>query len=710
MTLYKHKIESGSAYPLGATWDGSGVNFALFSAHAERVELCLFDSNGRREIAKFTLPENTNQVWHGYLPYLRPGTLYGYRVHGPYEPSAGHRFNANKLLIDPYARQLHGKIRWSDSVNAYKVGNKSEDLSFCKRDSANAMPKSVVIDSAYTWGSDQPPRVPWSDTIIYEAHVKGMTKLHPGMPANLQGTYSGMAEPVIIEHLKALGITSVELLPVQSFAHDRFLVEKGLRNYWGYSTLNYFTTHKDYSNGNAITDFKTMVRRLHDAGIEVILDVVYNHTAEGNHLGPHLSWRGIDNASYYRLSSEDKRYYVNDTGCGNTLNVNHPRVLQMVLDSLRYWVSDMHVDGFRFDLASTLGREPNGFDANCSLFSAIMQDPVLSGVKLIAEPWDLGPGGYQLGGFPIGWTEWNDRYRDTFRRYWCGENSMLPDIAKNLHGSSDVFESSHRQPWASINFITSHDGFTLHDLVSFEEKHNLENGEENRDGHHSNFSCNYGHEGVTEDEAINSLREKQKRNLLASLILSQGTPMIISGDELGHTKNGNNNAYCQDNEINWINWEALSQNNQSLNQFANRLTALRKRYPVLHRTSFVHGSPIAQGSELNDICWVSIQGEAMHEAQWKDPNGHFLAMLLASRIEGETDTIDQVLLLVFHSGSEDLDMQLPDLHISQNWRRLISTASPIEKEGELILAGAQTIKIQARSVDVWTLDIPVSSN
>ncbi len=709
MSLYKHKIESGSAYPLGATWDGSGVNFALFSAHAERVELCLFDSTGRREVVRYTLPENTDQVWHGFLPYIGPGAFYGYRVYGPYDPSAGHRFNPNKLLIDPYARQLHGKIRWSESVNGYKSGNKSEDLSFCKRDSASAMPKCMIIDSAFTWGADQPPRVPWSETIIYETHVKGLTKLHPEVPESFRGTYPGMAEPVIIEHLKALGITSVELLPVQAFAHDRFLVEKGLRNYWGYSTLNYFTTHHDYCNGHGISDFKTMVRRFHDAGIEVILDVVYNHTAEGNQLGPHLCWRGIDNASYYRLAPDDNRYYINDTGCGNTLNVNHPRVLQMVMDSLRYWVTDMHVDGFRFDLASTLGREQHGFDAACGLFSAIMQDPVLSATKLIAEPWDLGPGGYQLGAFPIGWTEWNDRYRDTIRRYWRGENGMLPDVAKNLHGSSDVFEQSQRQPWASINFITSHDGFTLHDLVSYEQKHNFENGEENRDGHNANFSSNYGHEGETEDQVINELREKQKRNFLASLILSQGTPMILSGDELGHTKGGNNNAYCQDNHTNWIDWKELKETNKALNQFTNRLTDIRKRYPVLHRTSFVHGSPIAEGSDLNDICWVSVQGDAMHDAQWKNPYEQFLALLLASRIERNNALIDQLLLLVFHSAEEGIDMQLPKLADTQKWSRLVSTAKPDESEGSLKIAGAKTIHIDARSVDVWLLELPVTS-
>lgn len=704
MPLNRDKIETGSAYPLGASWDGSGVNFALFSANAERVELCLFDRTGRKEIARYTLPENTNQVWHGYLPYVGPGTLYGYRVHGPYDPSSGHRFNPHKLLLDPYAREFHGSIRWSDSVNGYRSGNKLEDLSYCKRDSASAMPKCVVTDTTFIWGSDHSPRIPWSDTIIYETHVRGMTKLHPAVPESARGTYAGLADPAVIEHLKSIGVTTVELLPVQAFANDRFLVEKNLKNYWGYSTLGYFAVHQDYQYNHGILDFKTMVRRFHDAGIEVILDVVYNHTAEGNHLGPHLSWRGIDNASYYRLNPQDKRYYINDTGCGNTLNVNHPRVLQMVMDSLRYWVQVTHVDGFRFDLATTLGREEHGFDAGAGLFNAILQDPVLNSVKLIAEPWDLGPGGYQLGAFPLGWTEWNDRYRDTTRKYWRGENGLLPEFAKSLHGSSDVFEHHDREPWASINFITSHDGFSLRDLVSYKQKHNLANGEENRDGHHANFSENYGVEGKTTDQEINELRWRQMRNMLATLILSQGTPMISSGDEFGHTKQGNNNAYCQDNEINWLDWEHIPQEGMALRDFVSRLTTLRKKHPVLHRTHFVHGSRIAENSDLLDIHWINSHGETMQDEQWKESSERFLAVMLSARESSDENSSafhDQTLLIVYHAGEHDIDFRLPQSQFANQWQFLLSSAHSGRVENSDYKSGGDVIALKNRSVEVW---------
>jgi len=708
MPSNRHGIESGSPYPLGASWDGSGVNFALFSAHATRVELCLFDRSGRREIARHTLPENTDQVWHGYLPYAGPGTLYGYRVHGPYAPQEGHRFNPNKLLLDPYAREYQGKIRWSDSLNAYRSGNRQEDLSFCKRDSASGMPKCVVTDTAFTWGEDPAPRVPWADTVIYETHVRGMTQWHPAVPESVRGTYAGLADPAVVEHLKALGITSVELLPVQAFAHDRFLVEKKLKNYWGYSTLGYFAVHSDYYNSHGIQDFKTMVRRFHDAGIEVILDVVYNHTAEGNHLGPHLSWRGIDNASYYRLNPEDKRFYINDTGCGNTLNLNHPRVLQMVMDSLRYWVQVMHVDGFRFDLATTLGREAHGFDTGAGLFKAILQDPILREVKLIAEPWDLGPGGYQLGAFPLGWAEWNDRYRDTVRRYWRGEDGLLPAFAKRLHGSGDLFEHHDRKPWASVNFVTSHDGFSLRDLVTYREKHNLANAEDNRDGHDANFSDNYGVEGETDDPAIVALRWRQMRNMLATQMLSQGTPMLQAGDEIGHTRQGNNNAYCQDNGLNWLDWAHIDANGACLRGFLQRLTALRKRYPVLRRTQFVHGSPIAEDMPLRDIHWVDEQGEGMQEAQWQDEARRTLGLMLsapAGNIDDASgeglDAAAHTLLIIFHAGRESLSFQCPSLVSATTWHFLLSSAQPETPEFSASKQGGETIAVTTCSVEVW---------
>ncbi len=705
MTVQRNKIEPGSAYPLGASWDGSGVNFALFSAHAERVELCLFDRTGRKEIARYTLPENTNQVWHGYLPYAGPGTLYGYRVHGPFNPSAGHRFNPNKLLLDPYARQYHGNIRWSDTVNGYKSHHKAEDLSFCKRDSASAMPKCVVTDPAFTWGNDTAPKIPWPDTIIYETHVRGMTKLHPDVPESLRGTYAGLAEPAIIDYIKALGMTSVELMPVQAFFNDRFLFEKGLQNYWGYSTIGYFAVHQPYFNSHGIIDFKTMVRRFHDAGLEVILDVVYNHTGEGSHLGPHLSWRGIDNATYYQLDPQDKRFYINDTGCGNTLNVGHPRVQQMIMDSLRYWVQDMHVDGFRFDLAATLGRASNGFDPKAGLFNAILQDPVLSGIKLIAEPWDLGPGGYQLGSFPLGWTEWNDRFRDTVRKFWRGDDAMLPGFAKNLHGSSDVFEHHDRKPWASINFVTSHDGFSLRDLVSYRHKHNHANGENNRDGHDANFSGNYGIEGETDDPDLTDLRWRQMRNFMATLILSQGTPMILAGDEIGHSKKGNNNAYCQDNEINWHDWGNIPQQGLELACFVSRLTALRRRYPVLHRSHFVHGSKIAEDSDLLDIRWINSKGEPMREDQWKSSSERCVGVLLSHRrVSSENENtapVDQTVLFIYHSGKEDETFQFPDVKTHSDWIFLLSTSDPSMQEGGRQKKPGALITLVSRSVEVW---------
>ncbi|MFM2043427.1 MAG: glycogen debranching enzyme GlgX, partial [Pseudomonadota bacterium] len=600
-------VRPGRAYPLGATWDGFGVNFALFSAHAERVELCLFDETGNREIERVTLPDCTDEVWHGYLPDARPGLLYGYRVHGPYDPCRGHRFNPHKLLLDPYAKALVGGIRWSDAHFAYRVGSAREDLSFDRRDNARGMPKCRVIDPAFTWGPDRPPAVPWADTVIYEAHVRGLTRLHGGVAKPLRGTFAGLAGQPVIDHLKAIGVTAIELLPVHAYADERHLVEKGLRNYWGYASVGFFAPEPAYMSGRTTREFKTMVARLHDAGIEVILDVVYNHTGEGNHLGPTLSFRGIDNASYYLLNPHDRRFYVDHTGTGNSLNIAHPRVLQMVMDSLRYWVEEMHVDGFRFDLATTLAREPHGYDPGSGFLDAVRQDPVLSRVKLIAEPWDVGPGGYRVGQFPPGWGEWNDRFRDTVRRYWRGDEGMLPELAARLTGSADLFEHGKRKPWASVNYVTAHDGFTLMDTVSYAHKHNEANLEGNRDGHDANFSANYGVEGASDDPAVRALRLRQARNLMATLLLSQGTPMVLGGDELLRTQQGNNNAYCQDNPISWVDWTAGGVDGAEMTAFVARLTALRRAHPVLRRGRFLHGRE-RSADGIADIAWITPQG------------------------------------------------------------------------------------------------------
>ncbi|HEY5638177.1 MAG TPA: glycogen debranching protein GlgX, partial [Burkholderiales bacterium] len=544
----------GRAYPRGATWDGEGVNFALFSEHAEKVELCLFDESGRRERQRIELRERTDEVWHCYLPEARPGQAYGWRVHGPYRPEDGQRFNPNKLVLDPYAKELVGTVRWSDALYGYTVGHKREDLAFDRRDSAAFMPKCRVIDQAFTWGDDRRPDVPWNDTVIYELNVRGFTMRHPEVPGAQRGTYAGLGSAPAIEYLKRLGVTTVELMPVHAFVDDRFLFERGLRNYWGYSTLGFFAPEPRYSASGSSKEFKTMVKTLHSAGLEVIIDVVYNHSCEGNQLGPTLSFRGLDNASYYRLSENSRRHYHDVTGCGNTLNLEHPRVLQMVMDSLRYWVEEMHVDGFRFDLASALARKGDEVERWGGFFSVIRQDPVLNRVKLIAEPWDLGAGGYQVGNFPLGWTEWNDRYRDGMRAYWKGDGGVIDEFARRLTGSSDLYGREGRRPHASINFVAAHDGFTLADVVSYNDKHNEANGEDNRDGHNHNLSWNCGVEGPTDDPAIRALRERQKRNLLATLFLSQGVPMLLAGDERGRTQQGNNNAYCQDNEISWLDW------------------------------------------------------------------------------------------------------------------------------------------------------------
>src|SRR3954454_13291813 len=582
MAPYPDRLSAGSPYPLGATWDGLGTNFAVFSAHAERIDLCLFDPSGKRQLQAFPLPERTDEVWHGYLPNARAGLLYGYRAYGPYDPQNGHRFNQYKLLLDPYARRIAGDFRWSDALFGYRVNSSRADLSFDRRDSAPGMFKAVVTDESFNWADDRPPNVPWADTIIYEVHLRGLSILRQNLRPNERGTFAALAEPDFIAHLKRLGITAVELLPIHAYLQDRYLLEKGLGNYWGYNTLGFFAIEPRYLSENSANEMRVAVRRLHAAGIEVILDVVYNHTAEGSELGPTLSFRGLDNASYYRLVPDNPRHCINDTGTGNTLNLSNARVLQMVMDSLRHWVTHYHVDGFRFDLGVTLGREPHGFDPGAGFFDALRQDPILSRVKLISEPWDIGPGGYQLGQHPPGFAEWNDRFRDSTRRFWRGDTGQRGEAAARIAGSSDLFERRARRPWASVNFVASHDGYTLQDVVSYIEKHNQANGEDNRDGHSENYSANWGVEGPTDDPAILEMRRRVQRGVLATVFFSHGTPMLLAGDEFGRTQRGNKHAYCQDNEISWLDWkQADTPEDIELAYFVARLIRIRHDNPVL---------------------------------------------------------------------------------------------------------------------------------
>jgi isoamylase len=702
------RVWPGNPYPLGATWDGKGVNFALFSAHAEKVELCLFDSSGQREIERLALPENTDQVWHGYLPGLWPGTLYGYRVAGPYEPHLGHRFNHHKLLLDPYAKQFYGSLHLRDEHCGHQVGHRNADLSFDTRDNAREMIKCVVVDTGFNWNGDRPPEIPWTRSLIYETHVRGFTIRHEGIAHHLRGTFAGLAHPEIIKYLQSLGITAVEIMPVHAFVDDRFLADRGLRNYWGYNTLCFFAPEPRYLSGGDLAEFKTMIKRLHDAGIEVLLDVVYNHTAEGDQMGPTLCFRGIDNVSYYRLQPNDRRYYINDTGCGNTLNLTHPRVLQMVMDSLRYWVNDMHVDGFRFDLAVTLGREDYGYDRGGGFFDAIRQDPALSRVKVIAEPWDIGPGGYQLGGFPAGTAEWNDRFRDTVRRFWRGDDGMISRLAPNLLASSDLFEHDCRRPWATVNYIASHDGFTLADLVSYNERHNEANGEGNRDGHPHNFSDNHGVEGPTADPTIRQLRLRQRRNLLATVLLAQGTPMLLAGDEFGRSQRGNNNAYCQDNEVNWLNWDDLPVEEQEFLDFVRRLINLRQEHPVLRRPRFLHGAQISKTTGLRDIEWISPGGGAMSDYHWQEPKARCFGMLLAGDAgeyfnpDGYPEN-DDTLLAIFNAGPDQVPFRMPEVKGAGGWRCLFDTVNPQEIVGAVVLPANGDFTVEPRSIVVLAL-------
>jgi isoamylase len=702
LTERKLEVWPGQPYPLGATWDGEGVNFSLFSERAEKVELCLFDPNGRREIHRIDVRWQTDQVWHCYLPDARPGLLYGYRVSGPYAPKSGDRFNAHKLLIDPYAKSIVGPLRWSDAHFGYRVGDKREDLSFDRRDSAPGMPKCKVIDPAFTWGDDRPPRTPWHETIIYELHVKGFTMQHPEVAPELRGTYAGLVAEPVIDHLQRLGVTAVELMPVHAFVDDRHLVQKGLRNYWGYNSIGYFTPDLRYSCTGTASEFKTMVKRLHSAGIEVILDVVYNHTAEGNHLGPTLSFRGIDNAAYYRLMPEDPRYYMDYTGCGNTLNMMHPRVLQLIMDSLRYWIREMHVDGFRFDLASALARELHEVDRLGAFFDIIHQDPVISQAKLIAEPWDLGEGGYQVGNFPVGWTEWNGRYRDVVRDYWRGEGGLIGEVAYRLTGSSDLYEHGGRKPYASINFITSHDGFTLQDLVSYNEKHNEANLEDNRDGENHNRSWNCGVEGPTENKHVRELRARQKRNFIATLLLSQGVAMLVAGDEMGRTQQGNNNAYCQDNEISWVDWN-LSLEEQELLGFVQRMTQIWKEHPVFRRRHFFQGRRI-KGGDVKDITWLTPDGREMTDEEWNHSFARCLGLFLAGSAMEEEDrrgrrVRDDNLLLLLNAHEGEIPFTIPAYPLFARWTALVDTSfhSGLRSDGRYFHS-RERYPLQGRSV------------
>ncbi|MBI3621678.1 MAG: glycogen debranching protein GlgX [Nitrospirae bacterium] len=638
------RIMPGRPYPLGATWDGKGVNFALFSENADAVELCLFDTVAdQKESHRLRLTEQTNHIWHIYLPDARPGWLYGYRVYGAYDPAAGCRFNPAKVLVDPYAKLIARQVKWDDAMFAYPVGRKGEDLTKDDRDNAAFAPLAVVVDTAFTWGGDCRLDTPWHRTIIYETHVKGLTTRHPDVPPELRGTYAGLASEPVINHLLNLGVTAVELLPVHHAVDDRHLVQRGLRNYWGYNTLSFFAPDARYASStmNVVDEFKLMVRTLHEAGIEVILDVVYNHTAEGNHLGPTLSLRGIDNRAYYRLVPNNQRFYMDFTGCGNTLNMLHPQVLQLIMDSLRYWIQEMHIDGFRFDLASALARELHAVDRLGAFFDIIQQDPVISQVKLIAEPWDLGEGGYQVGNFPVLWTEWNGKFRDCIRRFWKGEGRQVAEFATRLAGSSDLYEQGGRRPHASINFVTAHDGFTLNDLVSYNGKHNEANGEDNRDGTDDNISWNGGVEGPTDDPAITALREKQKRNFMATLLLSQGVPMICGGDEIGRTQSGNNNAYCQDNVLSWYHWE-LTPEQKNFFEFTRHVIGLLKAHPVLSRRTFFHGRHL-RGSEIKDIAWFSPTGQEMTDEEWNAEAVRFLGVLLAGDAINELDEDGRVI-------------------------------------------------------------------
>jgi isoamylase len=696
-------VYPGRPYPLGSTWDGEGINFAIYADHASDVELCLFnDETDQSEFIKIKLAERTHHIWHVYIPGLAPGQLYGYRVNGPFDPENGHRYNVNKLLIDPYAKGIAGVINWHDALFGYILGDEQEDLSFNEMDSAPFIPKSIVIDQAYDWDNEQPLDIPYHESIIYELHIKGFTNQHPDIPEQIRGTYAGLGHPVSVNYLKSLGVTAIELMPVHQFVNDRHLVEKGLSNYWGYNTIGFFSPDIRYAasseRGGQVLEFKNMVKAMHQAGIEVILDVVYNHTAEGNHMGPTLSFKGVDNQSYYRLT-EDQRYYMDYTGTGNTLNANLPNVLRLIMDSLRYWITEMHVDGFRFDLAPALARELHAVNKLSAFFDIIHQDPVISQVKLIAEPWDIGEGGYQVGNFPHEWAEWNGKYRDCIRDYWRGADSMLGEFAQRFTGSPDLYQDDLRRPTASVNFITAHDGFTLHDLVTYNDKHNDDNGEGNQDGERHNSSCNYGIEGETDDQQINLIRDRQKRNLLTTLFLSQGIPMLVAGDEFGRTQQGNNNAYCQDNEISWLNWVEAD---ESLFAFTQQLIHLRKKHPVFCRRRWFQGMPI-KGIGLEDIAWFLPEGTEMEEHNWKEDFAKSLAIYLngqdlkSTGVHGEKITDDNFYLM-FNAHYEGLDYNLPNERYGVEWIKVLDTSIEGIIESPLRHFTGESIHVEGRSI------------
>ncbi|MBL4883370.1 MAG: glycogen debranching protein GlgX [Planctomycetaceae bacterium] len=703
------KVWPGSPYPLGANSDGAGVNFALYSANATRVELCLFDSaDDIKETQRIVLPEQTDFVWHGYVPGLKAGQLYGYRVHGPYEPHYGHRFNANKVLLDPYAKSIGREIRWSDAMFGYKVDDSAKDLSFDERDNAAAAPLGMVIDNRFRWGRDKQLKTPWHKTLIYELHVKGFTMKHPGVPRALRGTYAGLASNASIQHMLRLGVTAVELMPVHGKIEDRHLNDIGLKNYWGYNTLGFFAPEMSYSSDKTpqgcVNEFKAMVKKLHQAGLEVILDVVYNHTAEGNHHGPTVSLRGIDNSSYYRMVEGDRRFYMDYTGCGNTLNMQTPHVLQLIMDSLRYWVTEMHVDGFRFDLCSALARELHEVDKLGAFFDIIHQDPILSQVKLIAEPWDLGEGGYQVGNFPILWTEWNGKYRDCVRQFWRGDGGTMSEFATRMTGSSDLYEHSGRRPYASINFVTSHDGFCMRDLVSYNDKHNIANGEDNRDGDNHNLSWNCGEEGETDQPEVLKLRGRQQRNLMTTLLLSQGVPMLRAGDELSHTQGGNNNAYCQDNEISWLNWD-LDVTKEKYFRYVKRVIRLWKNNPVFQRRHFFQGRKI-RGNEVQDITWLTPGGEVMTDSHWSQAHVQCLAVRLEGGLISEVDEKGRQIhgktfLLLLNAHHHSVDFTLPAHRENEFWKPTLDTSGSSEEAG--LMRQRQVYRLIGNSMAVLRL-------
>lgn len=686
------RLLPGRAFPLGATYDGQGVNFAVFSANAEKIDLCIFDAAGRKEVARLPLPDCTDEVWHGYLPEAAPGLLYGFRAHGPYDPHRGHRFNHHKLLLDPYARLLSGPLHWTDALFGYRLGSSRADLSFDRRDSAQAMPKSVVVEDLFNWGDDCRPAVPWQKTVIYEAHVRGISMLRDDLRADLRGTFAALANPRFIDHLLKLGITTIELMPVNAFLQDRFLLEKGLRNYWGYSPLSFFAPEPAYLSHGGLHDMRMAVRRLHAAGIEVILDVVYNHTGSGSELGPTLCYRGLDNASYFRLVPGNERYYIDETGCGNTLNVSHPRVLQLVMDSLRYWAESFHIDGFRFDLGATLGREGTGFDPGSGFFDAILQDPLLSRLKLISEPWDIGPGGYQLGNHPPRFAEWNDKFRDGIRRFWRGDSGQRADLAARLSGSADLFNRRHRKPWASVNYIASHDGFTLQDVVSYTQKHNEENGENNNDGHSENYSANWGVEGATDDPAILDLRNRVRRAMLATVMLAQGTPMLLAGDEFGRTQRGNNNAYCQDNDISWVDWSlARTPQGQSLIAYVGRLLRIRHGFEALQSHRFLYGTEVETG--IRDVVWLDERGEELSPEAWQNPEARALAV---QRAGTDDDGRLHILLMFINAGHDPITFHFPSPE--RTWYLLLDSAADETAAREMPSA---PVEVQGHSVVVF---------